>query len=415
MNAYSSYKEDLKVPAGWTGSVASCLVGSESQASLDATLRTINSLRTMAGVLPVTLNPEMNRRAQAAALIMQAAGELSHYPGTSSPCYSEEGAEGASTSNLYGGRSGPEAMVGYVEDQGVESLGHRLWLLNPYAMEFGTGSTGSYNALTVVGAGGDGSRESSLPVKTWNAWPPDGAVPWPWVFEDWSVTVAKVPDEIYGDPYDPDFVYIDPYEILRDATVTVSANGKPLVVSPVRDFITGSGPGVTISWKVGIPDYLRRADQSFQVKVTTPGGIDGMSYTVEPFSVPGDPAYPQKRIPSSLTLTRVKQSNTTQTLRLGFSRSLEGRSANVVIRSVQMSCGTTRRCTVKTKRVLQRSSVDLTGKPLVRVRKPTRRWSKTVIEVSIKGWQAPRGYVRGASVTRELLGPRRSMGSRRSR
>ena len=122
---YRAVLDDERVATGWTGSVNGCVVGEESEASLAATLRTVNTLRSFAGVGPVTFDSVLNRRALAAALMMKAAGDLSHTPDPDWPCYSEEGAEGAGTSNLFLGASGAAAMVGYVEDPGVQSLGHR--------------------------------------------------------------------------------------------------------------------------------------------------------------------------------------------------------------------------------------------------------------------------------------------------
>ena len=131
LEQYRAVVQDEQVDAGWTGSVDGCNVGEESQASLTATLDTVNTLRSFAGVGAVTFDPTLNHRALSAALMMKAAGELSHTPGPDWPCYSFEGDAGAGQSNLFLGASGATAMVGYVDDSGIESLGHRRWLLDP--------------------------------------------------------------------------------------------------------------------------------------------------------------------------------------------------------------------------------------------------------------------------------------------
>ena len=140
--AYQSVLQDATVPAGWTGSVAGCVVGTESPASLTATLHTINTLRDFAGLGPVTLDHKLNQKALATALMMKAKGELSHTPDKDWPCYSKDGDEGARKSNLFLGRSGAHAMVGFIEDKNIPTLGHRRWLLSPRRRELGDGLDG---------------------------------------------------------------------------------------------------------------------------------------------------------------------------------------------------------------------------------------------------------------------------------
>ncbi len=54
---YEATLADRSVPAGWTGSAQGCVVGEESQASLDATLNTLNTIRSFAGISTVGLRP----------------------------------------------------------------------------------------------------------------------------------------------------------------------------------------------------------------------------------------------------------------------------------------------------------------------------------------------------------------------
>ena len=56
------------VPAGWTGSAASCAAGTESAGSVAATLAAVNGLRALAGLAPVTFDPALNSEALRAAL-----------------------------------------------------------------------------------------------------------------------------------------------------------------------------------------------------------------------------------------------------------------------------------------------------------------------------------------------------------
>ncbi len=69
----------------------------------------------------MALDQQLNADALAAALMMRAANRLSHSPGPGWPCYSPQGADGAGRSNLFLGRSGASAMLGYVDDDGTST------------------------------------------------------------------------------------------------------------------------------------------------------------------------------------------------------------------------------------------------------------------------------------------------------
>jgi len=244
--AYRATLDDQRVGAGWAGSTGGCVVGSESPASLGATLRTLNLLRSFAGVGPIAFDDALNHEALAAALMMRAAGALSHSPGPDWPCYSDEGAAGAGSSNLFLGRSGAAAMVGYVDDEGVESLGHRRWLLDPEAAVFGSGSTGNTNALRVIGG-----PTAPVAPDTAVAWPPAGWVPWQWVFSDWSLALGAPGQAVAFD----------------SPTVTVAIDGAPAEVRGVRSLGDGYGSAATLTWQVLVDGRLTEGDHAIGVSV----------------------------------------------------------------------------------------------------------------------------------------------------
>lgn len=264
LRAYESVVADQGVPTGWTGSTSDCTVGTESEESLQATLDTVNVLRSFTGLEPVTFDEEKNRKALAAALIMYAEWGLSHDPPPSWKCYSSEGAEGAGSSNLYLGSSGASAMLGYVEDRGVESLGHRHWLLDPGAIEFGSGSTWGSNALYVHDSYGDGSRAASLPPDNVVAWPGSSDwFPWPWVPEAWSVAIGNGEGNV----------------TVSDPRVSVRIDGEAMDVSGVQFHGTTYGTGSKLHWDVDIPVSLRQGDHRVEVE------ISGVSMNGETFPV----------------------------------------------------------------------------------------------------------------------------------
>lgn len=125
----AAQRQDEAVASGWTGNAASCTVGTESQASLDATLRSVNRFRAMTGLGPVGFDPALNARALAAALMMHAKDDLEHQPGRDWPCYTDAGADGAAHSNLFlssGDATGARAVAEFMTD-----IGHGRWVTNP--------------------------------------------------------------------------------------------------------------------------------------------------------------------------------------------------------------------------------------------------------------------------------------------
>ncbi len=266
--AFAAVGSDLSVASGWTGAVDTCTLGTESDASLTATRHAVNTLRDFAGLAPVEFDPALNHKALAAALIMLANDDLSHDPPPSWKCWTQEGHDAAAQSNLFLGKFGADAMVGFVADDGVSNLGHRRWVLNQPAQTMGSGSTTKTNALYVFGRSGPSvsGRVSS--------WPPAGYVPWDWVFKDWSLNVD-------GDPASS----VD----IANATVAVSAGGQPLAVSAVTPLDPGFGSGQTLKWNVAVPAGLMSSDASLTVTVngvTVSGNPLPITYTVQAFRGP---------------------------------------------------------------------------------------------------------------------------------
>ena len=163
----------LAVRNDWTGSAAGCVPGTTGTAYQGATLTAINYVRGLAGLTPVTLDPAANRTAQAAALIMEAEGNISHFPPSTWPCYTADGADAAAHANLAFGSSGARAIVGYMRDDGDNNavVGHRRWLINPGAISFGTGDTKRSNVLVVFGG------EFAPVLPSFVPWPTTGSFP----------------------------------------------------------------------------------------------------------------------------------------------------------------------------------------------------------------------------------------------
>jgi hypothetical protein len=183
------------IPADWTGNTDRCIAGDINAAHRQASTRQINYLRRMAGVGAArTSSQEGQRLAQAAALIVGANAELTHYPAPTAKCYSQDGADGSRLSNLlfaYVFRTDPRNALVYIGDAGDNNttVGHRSSLLFPGAYAFGYASTEFRHPLApdqISGANAIYANENEMfkggrPIATtkpdYVMWPSAGFVP----------------------------------------------------------------------------------------------------------------------------------------------------------------------------------------------------------------------------------------------
>jgi uncharacterized protein YkwD len=181
------------VEMAWTGDGDSCQAGTISSEFHDAVLRRINYFRALAGVpAGVALDATFNAKAQEAALMMSVNDALNHFPPVSWSCYTANGAEAASKSNIAIGHVGPSAITAYIEDFGAgnAAVGHRRWLLYPQTQTMGTGdvpgvnSRRAANAVWVFDGNFGGPRPATR--RDYVSWPPEGYVPYQVVYPRWS-------------------------------------------------------------------------------------------------------------------------------------------------------------------------------------------------------------------------------------
>lgn len=275
ITAYEAEFSGSDPASGWTGNRASCSAGTTSGTYRAAIFDRVNWFRGMAGVpTGITENASYSAGAQEAALMMSESGKLSHYPDSSFSCYTNDGATAASSSDLYLGRTGPDAITGYMYDPGANntSVGHRNWILHPTARQFGTGdipSSGGWasNVLWVfdnVFGAQPALRESSGFV----AWPPRGYVPAEVVYPRWSFSVR-----------DANF---------NSASVTMqrikSTGGLESVSAPVVHRSSSSGAPFSIMvWEPTGIDTSPPVDTTYRVTVsgvTLHGANKSYSYDV---------------------------------------------------------------------------------------------------------------------------------------
>lgn len=272
----AAYNREFETPPpvlAWTGDHEGCESGSSPAEYRRATLDRVNFYRAMAGVpAVVTENAVFSAKAQDAALMMSAEGTLTHHPTDDFGCFSVTGQQAAANSNLHLGRTGPEAIDGYIEDPGPKNtdVGHRNTVLHPPTQTMGIGDVAASssghaaNALWVFDERvfNETSPDDQPPLREelrFVAWPPRGFVPADLVFPRWSFTLAGA-----------DFSDAD----VRLFHLTSGAGAREVPLAVVdRVGAVGHVPLPTIVWEPTIEESHGR-DESYLVVVAGVGYFD---------------------------------------------------------------------------------------------------------------------------------------------
>jgi hypothetical protein len=232
----------------WSGDVATCDPGDISSEGRENALRLYNLYRWLADLPAVTTDPERDRMAQACALLQEANG-LSHDPPMDWACWTEEGADGAASSNI---SSGPGVAVvdAYLLDSGnTENMGHRRWILSNSLGPIGLGSTAT-GASCMQNLNGDGDAD-----KAFTAYPPPGFFPLQAMDASWdNDTLDDAGWSIQSDSID-----------LADASVAVTSAGETLAVS-VAELPGGYGSRYAI--RINPEGWSTEVGATYHVSVT---------------------------------------------------------------------------------------------------------------------------------------------------
>ena len=110
------------------GPVRDGCVSAASRASLDATLRTVNTLRSFAGHRRRLVRPDLQPPGARRGADDEGPGDLSHTPGPDWPCYSDACARRAvqPVPRTFTARHVVSSTMAV-----VDSLGHRRWVIDP--------------------------------------------------------------------------------------------------------------------------------------------------------------------------------------------------------------------------------------------------------------------------------------------
>ena len=243
---------------------STCSLGKylEEEDHADAARR-LNFYRWLVGFeREVYISKNYTKQCQECAANNLANGGLEHHPAAGSLCYTSDAATACGSSNLaMGTRNGADDITLYIDDRGIDSLGHRRWCLNPTGYEYGLGRKYNYGALkTFYTRSGD---YEDIPM---NAYPPQGPFPVELIPPDWSfnlnskVMMNKAPK-----------------------SVTVKRNDGQDVKTTYSGSLLDNGYGGG-NWIKFIPEKtMIKANFSYAVSITLDNG-DIYKYTVMPTS-----------------------------------------------------------------------------------------------------------------------------------
>jgi hypothetical protein len=181
---------DLKYSL-WDGNINDCVSGLCPQTTNNAVLKRINYFRRLVGLNDnIVWNTSLFPKYQKTALMMKANNQIEHLPPNTWDCWSQEGSDGAATSNLSLGSHSVDAVTGQVRDNGSTNadVGHRRWILYSRQSMMSYGSTDNTMSLGVFGIA-NGHKNTQYPE--FIAYPPNGYIPFPLLFTRWSCSVPN--------------------------------------------------------------------------------------------------------------------------------------------------------------------------------------------------------------------------------
>lgn len=261
--------------------VGTCQPGELTPAAKDRALESMNQIRALHGLAPVEYSSLYDEQVQAAALIQVAARRAGHFPAEDARCYTEDGAEGSRSSNLSYTGTGqsnidPAAnMVRWTHDAGnighIASVGHRRWVLNPFATYMSYGQAFGHSVHKVSGFDDEPPVSATVDVDyvafPFQTYPALFMAPDP----PWSFTVIEDRNDPWGNRY--------PYFEGAQIRITRPDTGESLVVTDRAPAPLGGVLNV-LSWQVEGWEYDTLYEVEISNVVLQNGDTRDYSYTV---------------------------------------------------------------------------------------------------------------------------------------
>lgn len=267
--------------------INTCYEGTLKQAEKTAVLNAVNYVRSLHHLEPVEYNNAGDTETAKSALISAANGQLTHTPAATMFCYSEQGYQGAYTSNLHLFASSSNSslptsegsIAGFMIDDDVESLGHRRWIIDPFLKSISFGRVDSNVSISRYFYTGMTLKVVNKDVRTCTNLDNDfvaypyGTYPSVYAKTEWYWSFSALVDKC--DRWSNDQVDYS------TAVITVTnSSGTSMSVNSVNYNTNGYGLSNIIQWKVA----NAKAEESYRVniqRVMVAGQSKNFSYDVK--------------------------------------------------------------------------------------------------------------------------------------
>lgn len=223
----------------------------------------LNEVRARHGLPAVSYDASEDGPAAEAAMYMVANKQLTHSPASNGLCYTANAARLAGSSNLdmlwtsgsTEGTPSRNAILDYLIDDGVDSLGHRRWVLYPFLNKttYGrvdgqpSGTTSMYMASVLKVIGNTAANVSSM-SNDFVAYP-YGNYPKAEFGKSWFLSFSVLASKTNAGANGRSQANLD------GATVSVSAGGNALAIGEQSVDYSGYGLANALQWKVsGLQD-----------------------------------------------------------------------------------------------------------------------------------------------------------------
>ena len=266
-------------PMGFTGDLATCVPGTTSADYRLAELETINALRGIAGVGPLTEDPTWSALAQQGALPVARMGGFDSptpYPPPGTGCLTPT-AETALSRGVWMNKAGPQGINWYVEDyNNIASMNLRSMALSAGATTVGFGDAPDAN-VTVLKPTPGASLLVGASRSGFVAWPNAGRVP-VWLADYWA----------FLDAFSVELSTAN--EHMWNSTVAITSAGQPIGLTyavPAAatrfTFMPARAPMVGETWKVTVSNVTNTstsATRSFSYDIQFVGNTFGTPLVV---------------------------------------------------------------------------------------------------------------------------------------
>lgn len=128
--------------------INNCNTGVLKQSEKDKVLQMINKIRSIHKLPPVVYDNSLDKKAADVSLIIVANftehgfSQQNHTPPNTWHCWTQDGLDGGKSSDLFyssGSPSSETSVYSWLNDRGVNNLGHRRWMLDPYIKKIAFG------------------------------------------------------------------------------------------------------------------------------------------------------------------------------------------------------------------------------------------------------------------------------------